>query len=358
MRRIIPILLSFLLLLSACRPVRPIRELRIVETMGVDSAEGGVAVSVFAPEPELALRQEAASLRLAMDRLRDRAASPALFFAHTEYLLVGQRMAAADLAPALDFVARSQDMRLQTPVWLVQGADAADAVQLGGDDRTVTQMLAALTEDMAQQGTGHAFTCADILQSLADGGAALAAACAVGASSLRPYGYGVLKDGKCVGWIPAPEDRAVNLLMNLGGHGDVRLRGATLTIERSRASLRPEWDGGKLKGLTVEVRLRAALTETDGKPGATMAADRAALETALANAAAGWCRGALRTCQALRADALGIGRRLSEQDSAKWAGIRDGWETVFPALPIRISVSAELDRTQDLGEPLESGGSA
>ena len=89
MRRIIPILLSFLLLLSACRPVRPIRELRIVETMGVDSAEGGVAVSVFAPEPELALRQEAASLRLAMDRLRDRAASPALFFAHTEYLLVG-----------------------------------------------------------------------------------------------------------------------------------------------------------------------------------------------------------------------------------------------------------------------------
>ena len=358
MRNIVFFLLPFALLLSACQPIRPIRELRIVETVGCDLAEDGVAVSVFAPAPELSLRQEAASLRLAMDRLRDKAASPALFFAHTEYLLIGQRMAAEALAPALDLVARSQDMRLRTPLWLVQGGDAADALQLGDNDRTVTQMLSALTEDMARQGPGHAFTCAEILQSLAVNGAALAAACTVGESSLKPYGYGVLKDGACVGWITAPEDRAVDLLMNLGGHGDVRLRGATLTIERSRAAFHPAWEGDRLAELTIEVRLRAALTETDGQPGVTLASDRAALEAALAGTAAGWCRGALQTCQALRSDALGIGSRLAEQDPGKWAAVRDRWDAVFPALPIHISVTASLDRTQDLEEPLALGGDA
>ncbi len=356
MCRFLPILLSFTLLLSACQPTRPIRELRIVETVGCDASERGAAVSVFAPEPELSLRQEAASLRLAMDHLRDKAASPALFFAHTEYLLIGQQMAAEDLAPALDLVARSQDMRLRTPVWLVQGGEAADAVKLGDDDRTVTQMLSALTEDMAQQGTGHAFTCAEILQSFAENGAALAAACTAGDSALRPYGCGVLKGGKCVGWITAPADRGVALLMNLGGHGDVLLDGATLTIERSRAVFRPLWDNGKLTALDIELRLRAALTETDGKPGITLAADRAALEAALAEKAAGWCRDALKTCQTLQADALGLGSRLSEQSPGRWEEIRDDWDRLFPALPIHLSVTVSLDRTQDLTEPLALGG--
>ena len=93
MRKILPILLSVVIMsceLSACAPVRPIRELRIVETLGCDLSEGGVSLSIAAAEPRLRLTQEAPSLRLAMDRLRDQAASEALFFAHTRFLLIGQ----------------------------------------------------------------------------------------------------------------------------------------------------------------------------------------------------------------------------------------------------------------------------
>ena len=131
MRKIIPILLFIVTLsfaFSACAPVRPIRELRIVETLGCDLSEDGAALSVAAAKPRLQLTQEAASLRLAMDRLRDQAASEALFFAHTRYLLIGRAMAETDLAPALDLMARSADMRLRTPVFLLTNADAAEAV--------------------------------------------------------------------------------------------------------------------------------------------------------------------------------------------------------------------------------------
>ena len=84
MRKILPILLSVVIMsceLSACAPVRPIRELRIVETLGCDLSEGGVSLSIAAAKPQLRLTKAAPSLRLAMDRLRDQAASEALFFA-------------------------------------------------------------------------------------------------------------------------------------------------------------------------------------------------------------------------------------------------------------------------------------
>ena len=86
-----------------------------METMGCDLTEAGPALSIAAEKPLLRLTQAAPSLRLAQDRLRNQAASGALFFAHTQFLLIGQAMAENDLAPALDLMARSADMRLRTP---------------------------------------------------------------------------------------------------------------------------------------------------------------------------------------------------------------------------------------------------
>ena len=263
MRKILPILLSVVIMsceLSACAPIRPIRELRIVETLGCDLSEGGVSLSIAAAKPRLRLTQEAASLRLAMDRLRDQAASEALFFAHTRFLLIGKTMAEHDLAPALDLMARSADMRLRTPLFLVRGASAAEAAAEGDEDRDVTQRLSALREDLAQHGAGYAFSCGEILAALSERGAALAAACAPAPDALRPAGYGILKGGACVGWIPLPEAQGVNLLCGLGGHGDVRLRGATVTLSDCEASFRPRRSGADLTGLDVSLSVRAALT--------------------------------------------------------------------------------------------------
>ena len=98
---------------SPWQETRPIRELRIVETLGCDRKDDGVTLSAYAAQPELKLRQTAPSIRLAMDQMRNQAASPALFFAHTEFLLLGQALAEDGLAPVLDLVGRSQDMRLR-----------------------------------------------------------------------------------------------------------------------------------------------------------------------------------------------------------------------------------------------------
>ena len=359
MRKIIPILLSIVTLsfaFSACAPVRPIRELRIVETMGCDLAEGGAALSIAAAKPRLRLTQEAASLRLAMDRLRDQAASEALFFAHTRFLLIGKTMAEHDLAPALDLMARSADMRLRTPVFLLRNAESRDAVQAGDEERDVTKMLAALQEELSQQGAGAVFSCAETLAALAERGAALAAACALEENTLRPAGYGILKDGRCVGWIAPPAAQGVNLLCNLGGHGDVRLDGATVTISECKADFQPRWSGDTLAGLEITLTLRAALAETDGRRDDTTEHARAELETELSETVRRWCEGILRQSQTLGADFLDLAGHIRRGSPDQWRRIAPDWSTILPDLVWTVAVETTLDRTLDLEAPVPLGG--
>ncbi len=356
MKRFLPFFILLTLLLSSCAPVRPIRELRIVETLGCDVCEDGVSLSVAAAEPRLRLTQEAPSLRLAMDRLRDQAASEALFFAHTRFLLIGQAMAEADLAPALDLMARSADMRLRTPVFLLLGADAADAIEAGDEERDVTEMLAALQDDFAEQGAGAAFSCAETLAALAERGAALAAACRLEDGTLRPAGYGILKDGRCVGQIAPPEAQGVNLLCGLGGHGDVRLDGATVTLSDCEAEFAPRWSGDALTGLDITLKLRAALTETDGRRDKTAEAARADLETELTETVQGWCETILRQSQTLGADFLDLAGHIRHDSPAKWSRIAPEWSAVLPDLAWTVTVEATLDRTLDLEAPVPLGG--
>ena len=355
MKRFLPFFILLTLLLSACAPVRPIRELRIVETMGCDVTADGAAVSIAAAKPSLRLTQTAPSLRLAQERLCQQAASGALFFAHTQFLLIGREMAEADLAPALDLMARSADMRLRTPLFLLKNASAAEAVQAGEENRDVTQRLSALTETLSQQGGGAVFTCAETLAALADHGAALAAACSLEEDALRPAGFAILKDGRAVGWIGLPEAQGVNLLCGLGGIGDVRLQGATVTLSDCKTKIHPRWDGETLAGLDLSLQLRAVLTETDGRRDETEAPARAALETELAETVRRRCERILRQSQTLRADFLDLAGHIRRESPEKWRRIAPEWNEALPDLPYTVTVDAVLDRTLDLEEnvPLE-----
>ena len=329
MKRLFPLFVLLPLLLSACAPVRPIRELRIVETMGCDLTGDGPALSIAAEKPLLRLTQAAPSLRLAQDRLRNQAASGSLFFAHTQFLLIGQAMAEDDLAPALDLMARSADMRLRTPLFLLKNAAAAEAVQAGDEARNVTKMLAALQEDAEAHRGETVFSCAETLSALAERGAALAAACTLEEDTLRPAGYGILKDGRCIGWIDPPEAQGADLLRGLGGHGDVRLSGATVTLSDCEAEYRPRWEGDALTGLDLTLQLRAALTETDGRHDET-----------------------------LRADFLDLAGQIRRGSAAKWSRIAPDWDKIWPQLAWSVTVEAALDRTLDLNEPVPPGGTA
>ena len=140
---------------------RPVEDLTLVQTIGVDRAPEGVCLSastgrVGENEPPQRMTQTGETVLAALDRLQDRTPNAELFYAQTSYLLLGEEAAAAgELAPLLDFIARNPDMRLSAPLFLVRGATAQQAVMDTGDDRTdVTEALSALQKDTALSGAG------------------------------------------------------------------------------------------------------------------------------------------------------------------------------------------------------------
>lgn len=317
------LLLLFVLspLLSGCGSVWaeavPIDALAQVETVGLDPNDAGVALSVCVSSPELRETAAGASIRFAMDAMAQQTGSAALFYAHTKYLLLG---AGADIPAALDFVARSSDMRMRTPVLLLKNASAAEAIQLGEGETNVTQMLTAL-----QEGAPHRiFTCGEVLRRLSASGCGMIAAAELRDDTLRNAGYGILKNGVCVGWV-APEDAAaVDLLLSLGGSLDIPLSpGVTVTIEEHRCS-RSE---GK-----AELTLRAVLAENGAGISVSDPAARRAMEKALCEEVLRQVQEVLRTCQALGADPFDA----------------DGEMTVI--------VKAVITRSLDLVDPIDMTG--
>lgn len=326
MRKPIPILLAAALLLSGCGRVwadaAPIDELVQVETVGLDPDDAGVALSICASSPKVRETVSGGSVRLAMDAMEQQTGSAGLFYAHTKFLLLGS---GADIPSALDFVARSSDMRLRTSVLLLKNATAAEAVQLGGRETDVTAILTALKEDMARHGVGRAFTCGEVLRSLSASGCALAAAAELRDSTLREAGYGILRDGLCVGWIEQADAPAVNLLLGLGGQEDVPLpSGAAATIDHCRRDI----SEGSAR-LTVE----ATLSENDAGVVISDDAARRELEGELCAEILRQVRNAILQSRTLGADLFGVG----------------GGD-------VTITVRASIGRNLDLTDPIELTG--
>ena len=188
-RRALALLLAAGMLCSGCSTgaisgnYRPVEDLALIQTIGVDRAPEGVCLSAAtgkAGEDEAPKRmtQSGVSMLAALNQLQDRTPSAELFYAQTSYLLLGEEAAAAGgLAPLLDFIARDPDMRLSTPLFIVRGGTAQQAVMETGDDKAdVTEALAALEKDIALDGMSHACSCTDIARALAGSGCAVVGA--------------------------------------------------------------------------------------------------------------------------------------------------------------------------------------
>lgn len=379
--RALALLLAAGLLCSGCGSgaistnYRPVEDLMLIQTIGVDLAPEGVCLSastgrVGENEPPKRMTQTGETMLAALDRLQDRTPSAELFYAQTSYLLLGEEAAAAgELTPLLDFIARNPDMRLSAPLFLVRGT-AQQAVMDTGDDRTdVTEALAALQKDTALSGASHAFSCADIVRALAGSGCAAVGAVACvrtpesegGTLTLVPAGYAIFRGGDYLGCIAPETARGASMLLGVVHNGDIAVRdgdGSTvmLALDTCRAAIRPVWDGGTLARVDVTLRLRAGISELRTPRRITTRAYQQSLNAALAACVGGWVRDAIAASQALEADFLGVGQAVAVRSGHRWAAVRDGWAELWPDVPVRVTVDADVGRTYDLRDGIGTTG--
>lgn len=308
-RRALALLLAAGMLCSGCSTgaissnYRPVEDLALIQTIGVDRAPEGVCLSAAtgkACENEAPKRmtQSGVSMLAALNQLQDRTPSAGLFYAQTSYLLLGEEAAAAG-----------------------SGCAVVGAV-----------------------------TC---VRTPEDEGGKLA---------LAPAGYAIFRDGDYVGSIEPETARGASMLLGVAGHGDLAVTdsdGSTvmLTLGTCKTRFRPVWSSdGALARVDVTLKLRASIAELRVPRRITAQAYQDELNAALAALVTGWAEDVIAASQALGADFLGVGQALAIGGGRRWAAIRDDWPAVWQAVPVRVTVSADVGRTFDLRDGIDTSG--
>jgi len=349
MRRYLLLLLAPLLLCSGCglrESHPPLEAVEAVQTLGLDASDGTRAsVTTGADAEAERLDETARTLTLALDGLRARSAHGGLFYGHTQYLLLGEDYARAGIQPLLDLTARSAELRLVTPVYVLRGT-AADAVL--SEELDVTARLAALSRTDLP-----ACTALDAADRLARAGCALVGAVRYDpeAQALLPDGCAVLRGGRLAGYLDADSTEAAAWREGKGGQ-PLEVRGATLSVRKCAMRLSADWRDGRPAALTLTLEADALVDELPDGTRITDAAARKALEQALAETMLQRTADAVRQTQALGADALALGDLLALRYPLRWRGCAGEWAALFPALPVRVAVTARITGTQDLNDPL------
>ena len=155
--------------------------------------------------------------------------------------------------------------------------------------------------------------------------------------------------------------RGASMLLGVVTNGDIAVRdgdGSTvmLTLDTCRAAIRPVWDGGTLARVDVTLKLRASIAELRVPRRITAQAYQDELNAALAALVTGWAEDVIAVSQALGADFLGVGQALAIGGGRRWAAIRDDWPAVWQAVPVRVTVSADVGRTFDLRDGIDTSG--
>ena len=180
---IIIFVLSTALLLSGCGSLyanyREVEQLRVMQTLGIDRAPGGVSVTLAAAAPPggavpLCFSGTGESVSAAVESARRHAVEEDLFTGHLKHILIGEEAARQSIDPFLSYICRSPDARMDMPLFLLRGGSAREAMQaIGNGEKGVAEALQAAQSKLDTQMGGHVFTAAEILRSCARSGSAL-----------------------------------------------------------------------------------------------------------------------------------------------------------------------------------------
>lgn len=227
MRRMTALLLAGLaaLTLTGCRRgpgllpyAREIEDMELMQTLGVDRAgEGQVEVTASSGSGDPAegaatvVSGQAGTISAAVLGMQGEGSSY-LYFGHVGQLLLGEGLARQGVEPALDYILRDVETRLDTALYLVRGGTAGKAITAAGEDGSAADRLEALAEDAGLLAGSMPRTVKDALSDLYAQGATFLPAVEAD-EALTAAGYGILKGDRLAGWAEGDAALGVNLVL-------------------------------------------------------------------------------------------------------------------------------------------------
>ena len=350
--------LSGVLLLSGCSATllpyaREMGDMALLRTMGVDAGEGDYQVEVTVStgkrayglqgesQPSLILSAQRESLSaacLAMQGLSD----SYVFYGYVDQLLLGEELTKRGVWP--DYFAQDAQLGLGVQMWAIRGANAAQAVQAGGESG-VESRLSTLQTDSEMGAAGASRTAGEVFSDLLERGSAYLPALRIqetdqeGQTALLEAGYAVLKDGVLAGYLEGellvnqvPSDVLEVPLSQ--GRVVVRVTGSALVCT-------PRTENGQLAAMDLNCRITAEVAEVEGD---LSQEDLEQVKQAVDSRQQRRLTQALERLQSWGADCVGLGQRLAMANPAQGEKLLATWPEMFPSLPAQVSVETSLTR--------------
>ena len=217
---------------------REIDSVALMRTMGVDTAGEGqehqVQVTVSSgvqskgseagEEPPVVASQTAGTISGALLSMQAGGASY-LFYGHVGQLLLGEALARRDAGPALEYVLRDIEMRLDTMLYLIKDGTAGEAItETASEGSSAAQRLDAMEQDAGRTSHAAPKSVGQVLSDLSETGAACVPALTIQKEgeeqNFEAVGYGILQDGRLSAWTTEEEARGISLLQGPGWEQD------------------------------------------------------------------------------------------------------------------------------------------
>lgn len=381
MKRITALCLgAILLFLSGCSNAgtvysnyRELEEMELILTMGFDAAGDKLRMSVSggstksggkgSPAPATRMVTNGNTVTETMESLQDYAVKEELFYAHTQYVLVGEDCAEEKLGHILEHLETAHGVRASVPLFIIREDTAEHLVlQCGGEDTDIAEVLHSIIRDSKRRGDGHPFSCGEIISDLEEYGAALAMTLKTEPTqqaqpdveenliSPLPDGYAILKNDTIVGYISKEDARGINLLMERPGIGSVTIwdrscGSISLALTKCKVHLHPIWgQDGSVSGIRAEIDASAYLKEVELPKQMDQASVLKGLERQLEK----WVEHVLQKMSDTEADFLGIGRKLRMQSPSDWDHAPKSWDQVIGDLTIQVQAHCSMSQNSEL----------
>ena len=357
MRRMLPLLVTLVLLLTGCSGLpypREMGDMALLRTMGVDLGEEGLSVTVSTGPRAKGLQGEGESalvLSAQGESLSDAAltlqslSDSYVFFGYVDQLLLGEELAGAGVTQVLDYFARDVELGLGAQLWVVRDASAQQAVEAGGD-QGVEGRLSTLRLDGEMGIAALARTAGEVYTDLLEQGSAYLPALRPGTEEqavLLEAGYAVLKGDTLAGFLDGEAARGLELLVGKPSSDiiPVELEGETVyvRITGGDTTCRLETEGGQVTGLTVACRVTAQLAEYRTQPNRKQLQ---AVEEELTRVESERMTRALTQLRAWGADCAGLGVRSALSAPEAWRQIEEDWEEWFARLEPNLEVQVDI----------------
>ncbi len=349
---------------SLSNDYRAIEELLLIHTIGFDVHPEGLECSVSGGEKEnqgfMRLSAPGKTISDAYELLQNYSGKEELYYAHTRYVLVGEDYAKQGLENVMNYLESSPQLRSDLPMFVVQDGTAKDLLmKAGGTEHSIFEIMEAVVRECTLSGNGYPFTCGDIAVYSAEYGSALICALSINSTKevnpsaddkdLTPVlsGYGILQNGKLVGYLPQDAAKGISLLIDELGTGEVTVtlegKPMSLRITEAHTTLSPSFgEAGTITDLTVQVSMKATLEEAEKKK----ELDMEMLSVAFGSEVKQWLDSILMAMSSTGTDFLGFGRQIAIRYPNQWENCPVDWLTRIKSLPMH----AQVDCTVTLGE--------